>query len=145
MLPALHDLLPELAARGRTGIANMRLLLDERPVGTAVAASGNEHRFEEVLRNAGICGFERQVDVGGHAWFGRCDYVRLGIRLIVEVDSRLHHTSVTDRANDAARDAALRAAGWTVVRIWDDDLWQRPWDVVDRLRTVIAELERAAA
>ena len=145
MLPALHALLPEIAVRGRGGISNMRTLLAERPVGSAVPASGNEHRFEEVLRHAGIRGFERQVDVGGHSWFGRCDYVRLDIRLIAEVDSRLHHTSVTDRANDEARDAALRSAGWTVVRIWEDDLWRRPWDVVDGLRAVIAQLERAAA
>lgn len=145
MLPALHELLPVLSARGRPGLTVMRTLLDERPVGTAVPASGNEHRFEEVLHHAGIRGFERQVDVGGHSWFGRCDYVRLDIRLIAEVDSRLHHTSVTDRANDAARDAALRAAGWTVVRFWDDDLWHRPWDVVDSLRRVVTALEAQAA
>ena len=144
LLPALHSLLPELARRGRTGSTVMRVLLGERPVGGAVPASGNEARFERLMANAGIRGFARQVDVGGHSWFGRCDYVRPDIRLIVEVDSRLHHSSLTDRANDAARDRALRDAGWTILRIWDDELWHRSWDVIDRVRAQVAALEAAA-
>ena len=34
-----------------------------------------------------------------------------------EADSRLWHTSPSDRRRDAERDALLRALGWLVVRI----------------------------
>jgi very-short-patch-repair endonuclease len=141
MLGALHRTLGELAAPGRNGITTMRTLLAERPIGITVPASGNEARFEHLCEKAGLRGFERQVDVGGHSWLGRCDYRRADVKLIVEVDSRLHHTSVTDKANDAARDAARLAAGWRkVLRIWDDDLWHRPSDVIEDLRATLLEL-----
>lgn len=141
ILRALHDLLPVLARPGRDGIRVMRALVEERPVGTVVPASGNERRFEQLMRNAGIGGFERQVDVGGHSWLGRVDYRRLDLRLVVEVDSRTFHTSVTDRAHDATRDAAMLAAGWRkVLRVWEEDLWHAPWTVVDTVRSAIAEL-----
>ena len=146
MLPALHAMLPELARSGRPGITVMRKLLDERPVGSTVPGSGLEARFEQLCRNAGIRGLERQVDVGGHSWLGRVDYLRRDVGLIVEVDSALHHTSVTDRANDAARDEAMLAAGCRrVERVTEEDIWQRPWAVVAHLHTVLRELQAQAA
>lgn len=142
MLSALHQTLPELAASGRNGITTMRVLLEERPLGSRVPASGLEGRFEEICHNAGIRGLERQVDIGGHSWIGRVDYRRPDIGLIVEVDSVLHHTSITDRANDAARDAAALAAGWRkVLRIPEEHVWREPWLVVEAMRATIAELE----
>lgn len=146
MLPALHQLLPELACKGRTGICNIRVLLDERPVGSAIPPTGLERRFEHVCHNAGIDGFERQVDLGGHSWLGRVDYVCRDVGLIVEIDSELYHSSPTDRANDAARDAAFLAAGWAkVVRISEEDLWYRPWLVVEVIRQALRELGAVAA
>ncbi|MEA3020082.1 MAG: hypothetical protein QOI47_1606, partial [Actinomycetota bacterium] len=56
-LPALHAMLRELAGKGKPGITLMRELLQARPVGTKVAASGYEARFEEILADAGITGF----------------------------------------------------------------------------------------
>jgi very-short-patch-repair endonuclease len=146
MLPALHGLLPELARRGRGGITVMRTLLDERPIGTKVPASGLEARFEQICRNAGISGLERQVDVGGHSWLGRVDYLRRDVGLLIEVDSVLHHTSVTDRANDAARDQAMLASGYRrVERVAEEDIWRRPWMAVEQLLTALAELQTTAA
>ena len=146
MLPALHRTLDELAQRGRPGIRSMRAVLAARPLGTRVPASGLERRFEAICRNAGIGRLERQVDVGGHSWLGRADYRNARLKLIVEIDSKLHHSSPTDVANDAARDEAMVAAGWRkVLRIWEEDLWSRPWLVVEQLRAAYAELEHAAA
>jgi very-short-patch-repair endonuclease len=146
MLPALHRTLPELARRGRTGITVMREILAANPVGTAVPASGNEARFEEICRNAGIHGLERQVDVGGHSWLGRVDYLLRRLCVVIEIDSELHHSSPGDRARDAERDAAMLAAGFrTVLRIAAEDLWRAPHLVVLAIRTTIAELESAAA
>jgi very-short-patch-repair endonuclease len=146
MLTALHRMLPELAKSGRTGITTMRQYLADNPIGTTAPESGNEMRFEAVCRNAGSPGHERQVDVGGHSWLGRVDYLIRRLGLIIEVDSELHHESEADKARDAERDRQLLAAGFRkVLRIKTEDLWRRPWFVVEQVRAAIAELEARVA
>jgi very-short-patch-repair endonuclease len=146
MLPALHDTFGELAQRGRKGIASMRRILAARPPGTVVPASGLERRFEDILRHAGEAPLRRQVDVGGDTWLGRVDYVDDVHLFVVEIDSALHHTSVSDRRRDEARDAALLAAGYReVLRITDTDIWRRPWAVVEAVREARRRHRRAAA
>jgi very-short-patch-repair endonuclease len=146
MLPALHTTFGELAQRGRTGIAAMRRILRDRPPGTVVAASGLERRFERILSNGGERPMRRQVDVGGHSWLGRVDYVDDDLGLLVEVDSELHHTSLLDQQRDAERDAAMLAAGFRkVVRVFEEDIWQRPWVALEAIRLVRRELGSRAA
>jgi len=126
----LHDLLPVLATQGRNGITNMRWVLDLYPRGYRFPDSGNEVRFEDVLASAGITGLRRQVDLGGHEWIGRVDYLCELTGVIFEIDSELHHTSPEDVAADEARDAALSAAGHPeVVRIWTERLWSHPHEI----------------
>lgn len=145
VLPALHRLLPVVARRGVPGITVMRTLLGERPVGSGVPPTGNERRFELLLHQAGEPPLERQVDVGGDVWIGRCDYRCRETGLLVEVQSELFHDSVTDRARDARRAAALLAAGHPkVLFIWEDQLWQRPWEVAPAVRAARAELRARA-
>ena len=135
VLDQLHDLLPVVAASGRNGITNMRQVLERWPRGSVMPGSGQEIRFEDLMEAAGITGLRRQVDLGGHEWIGRVDYLDDLTGVIFEVDSELHHTSPEDVAADAARDAALLAAGHPeVVRIWTELLWSRPADVVSTVR-----------
>jgi very-short-patch-repair endonuclease len=134
ILHALHAMLPELAQRGRNGITLMRSLLDERPPGT-IPRTGLERRFETTLRNAGIEVPRLQVDLGGHSWLGRVDYYDDARLLIYEIDSAAHHTSLTDRRNDALRDEAARTAGFAeVVRITEEAIWYQPWTVIETIR-----------
>ncbi len=105
-----------------------------------------EARFERVLRDAGQRPLERQVDLGGHGWLGRVDYLDRALLLLVEVDSELHHTSPEDCARDQARDHALLEAGFRkVVRIGEESIWLRPWEAVHQIVTARAELGRRAA
>ena len=128
VLPALHQLLDELGERGRPGITVMRAVLRKRPIGYRAPQSGLEIRFEQILEGAGEGALERQVDLGGHDWIGRVDYLDWDNLLVVEVDSAAHHTSVTDRALDAERDEALLAAGFRkVVRVPSEDVWSHGW------------------
>ena len=140
-LAALHRTLKELARRGRPGITVMREVLAERPVGSVLPASGLEMRFEHILREACLPPLRRQVDLGGHEWNGRIDYVDLSIGLLVEVDSLLHHTSPMDVAADAARDEQLLASGFVKVRrIPEEWVWYQPWLVVQAVRDARSEL-----
>jgi very-short-patch-repair endonuclease len=131
ILHTLHDLMPQMAGRGRTGIVNMREALAERPPG-AVPLTGLERRFEELLTSRGIAAPRRQVSLGGHELVGRVDYYDDRIRVIYEIDSLVHHSSLTDRRNDERRDAAARAAGFAeVVRIPEEHVWYEPWLAAD--------------
>ncbi|HEX4905845.1 MAG TPA: hypothetical protein VFU93_10360 [Acidimicrobiales bacterium] len=146
VLDRLHDLLPVLAASGRNGITNMRELLDRWPRGSIMPGSGNELQFEKLMANAGITGLRRQVDLGGHEWIGRVDYLDELTGVIFEVDSELHHSSPVDVAADEARDAALIAAGHPeIVRIWTERLWSRPTEAVSIVRRTRQRHRRAAA
>ncbi|WP_334144415.1 type IV toxin-antitoxin system AbiEi family antitoxin domain-containing protein [Rhabdothermincola sp.] len=130
----LDRTLRDLSRRGRPGIRIMRALLAERGPDYQPPDSALEARFEKLLREDGQAPMERQVDLGGADWLGRVDFVDHEARVIVEIDSDLHHTSISDRRADAARQAALEAAGWLVVRITEFELWHRPQEVVERVR-----------
>jgi very-short-patch-repair endonuclease len=146
VLVVLHALLDELAEHGRNGIAAMRAILAERPPGYVAPASGLEARFMDILAGAGLPPMERQLDVGGHDWIGRVDFADRELRLIVEVDSALHHSSTLDRENDRRRDAELTAAGWRqVLRISDDLIWHRPSEVAAVVAASRARLATDAA
>ena len=141
----LHDLLSVLAASGRNGIVPMRAVLERWPRGAALPGSGQEVRFEDLLASAGITGLRRQVDLGGHTWIGRVDYLCDRTGVIFEVDSELNHTSPEDVAADEVRDAALIAAGHPeVVRIWTEVLWSRPGEAVSTVRRTRMKHRRAA-
>jgi hypothetical protein len=61
---ALHEMLKVLARRGRSGIANMRIVLEERPIGYRPPESHLESRVQQILRGAGLHGFERRSGCG---------------------------------------------------------------------------------
>lgn len=111
-LPTFHALLDELGASGRSGVAAMRAVLATRPVGHVVAESGLEARFERILAAAGEGPLERQVR--GRTRMDRSRRLpRPGMRIVVEVDSHLHHSSPLDRRADqhTGRGAAASRLG----------------------------------
>ena len=135
VLVALRAVHEELAEHGRRGSAALGAALATRPDGYVATASGLEARFARILGEAGEPPLDRQVDVGGHEWVGRVDFVDRAGRILVEVDSDLHHSSALDRAHDRRRDEALLAAGWAeVVRVTEDEVWRRPEAAVARIR-----------
>jgi len=81
----------------------------------------------------------RQVDVGDNdGWIGRVDLAYTNRKLVVEIDSVLHHSTLVDRRADEVRDRRLRAAGWRVERITEDDL-AHPDVLARRLRNLVAD------
>ena len=144
LLVAMHRMLPELAKQGRNGIVAVREALAERPPDT-VKLTGLERKFEHILRGAGLAVPRRQVDLGGHSWFGRVDYYDDPIKVIFEVDSEAHHNTVTDKRNDALRDRAALDAGYNeVVRIPEEHVWYEPHLVVSAVMRARARWRLAA-
>jgi very-short-patch-repair endonuclease len=131
----LHRTLEELADRGRPGIRLMRELADARPARYRPPESNTEARVLQILERAGERSLRRQVNLGTQAnWVGRVDFVDDEVPLIVEVQSELFHGSVLDRRRDDERIAALTAAGYDVIEVWETDVWREPDKVVAAIR-----------
>lgn len=143
----LHELGARLPTKGGTrGVRALRLLVAARPPGFRPAESNLEHRFEAILRDAGDAPFERQVDLGDDSgWVGRVDFLDRRLRIVVEVQSDLHHTGLVDRTRDEVRLARLRRAGWCVVEVTEHEVWHRPRLVVERVRAARAAQRRRLA
>ncbi|MCU1372993.1 MAG: hypothetical protein JWO68_279, partial [Actinomycetia bacterium] len=65
---------------------------------------------------------------------GRVDFKDPELPLIVEIQSEKYHTSLVDKAADAARKARQEAAGFTVVEVWDFEVWHQPHVARERIR-----------
>jgi very-short-patch-repair endonuclease len=140
---SLHAMLEDWAEHGRNGTTVMREMLEKRPPGDAPPASGLESRFEWILAAHGLEAMDRQVNLGGEEWLGRVDFKDRGFPLVVEILSETYHSALLDREADARRFAALDAAGFTVLSIWDTELWGEPRRVAGRVRAARAPFLRA--
>jgi very-short-patch-repair endonuclease len=145
-LTTIHKLgvmLAETGRRGRPGTALTRQLLAVRSADYIPPASALEALVVAVLEAHGIEQPERQDRVGGTtAPIGRVDFIFRAARLVIEADSRRHHSSWLDVEADHRRDLLLAAAGWTIVRVNWHQLVQEPELFVAAVR---AHLRRAAA
>jgi len=132
---ALHQMLGDLAKRGRPGIRVMRQVLADRPADYIAPESGLESRFRDLARLAGFRDLRLQVDVSGaEGWIGRVDFCDSDRRLIFEIGDNLHHGSISDRRRDRDRHEALEGDGWLVVEVNGFDIFHRSNALVARLR-----------
>jgi very-short-patch-repair endonuclease len=143
--PSLARELDPVLGRGRAGTAAIRALLERFPPGYVPPASGLESRFARIVTDFDLGRFRSQADLGDdEQWCGRVDFLAEDWPLVVEVQSELHHSSLTDREADARRRARLEAAGFVVVEVWDTEVWHQRALVVDRVRKAIWRLRTAA-
>lgn len=109
----------------------IRGLLDSR------AESGPETLVRLMLRSLGLS-FEVQVEIGG---VGRVDFVVEGW-LIVECDSRAHHSDWAAQRRDRRRDQAAAALGYATYRPIAEDILWHPDEVLEALRGLVRGLRR---
>ncbi|MCD9622720.1 DUF559 domain-containing protein [Rhabdothermincola salaria] len=141
----LLAMLEDLQGRGRPGIRTMRSILEDRSDPDYRPTDSNlEHRFEQILRDHDVAGFERQVTIGDDGGvIGRVDYTHRQATVIVEIQSELYHRSLVDRERDQVRLGRLRASGWTVLEIAEVDVWHQPGRVVATLRNAVRSSRHA--
>lgn len=123
---SLRRVAASLSTRGFRGTVLMRELLSERPNDWIPPASGLEGRVLHLLAQAGHQSIERQVDLGGDEWIGRVDFVDRRHNVVIEVQSERHHAALSSQRDDKQRFARLRDAGFTVIEVWENDVWHRP-------------------
>jgi len=131
---ALRELDPVMH-RGRAGTVALRDLLEGLPADYEPPASGLEDRFARILAEAGLPPMRRQVNLGDQErWCGRVDYVAVDLPLVVEVDSELFHSALSDLEDDAVRQESLERAGFVVARVDEHNVWHHKDRVVATVR-----------
>lgn len=131
--------------KGRTGAREVRSLAARLPraaravVESAgnLADTGSESLLALILTRAGIA-FRQQVYIHG---VGFVDFV-IGDRLIVEVDSKAHHS---DPTHDRRRDAAASERGYRTLRFMYSQIVYDSPAVLRAIRAAIARRDHRAA
>lgn len=131
--------LDDLGRRGRNGTKGLRDYVEVRGLDYTPTATNLEARAMQLFREAGI-DMRRQVDSGGAVWVGRVDFRHEYLPLIAEIQSEAYHSALLDREADRRRSAALRAAGFVVVELTDEQVWTRPQEVVDAIAAAVRRL-----
>jgi hypothetical protein len=133
----------------RAGVALVRSLLGpERP--SSVTASDPEERLLALIRRAQLPEPEVDVPLGDPHSAVQLERYRPDLlwrrqRVVVEFDSWLHHSGRRAFRYDRRRDAAMRLAGWIVLRFTEEDLTEEPERVVAWIATALARSITAAA
>jgi len=133
---SLASALERLAERGRPGISKMRALLAKRGQDWRPPESNLESRLGWLMDRACMTGIRGQVDIGGKTWLGRVDFLHES-GVVIEVQSRRFHSSISSREDDATRLAAMRDAGYSVVEVWDTEIWHSPDAAIRRVQEAI--------
>ncbi len=116
----------------RRGAVNLRAVINAADLGVAVTRSELEDRFLAFIDHfdlprpaINVC-----VDTGSGNW-PEADCVWRQQRVIVELDGHAVHATTAAYERDRARDRALTAAGWRVVRV----TWRQLHREVDQLES----------
>lgn len=130
--------LPDLLARypRRSGVAAIRKVLANGEVGATVTRSEPEERFLRFLGERGLPRPEMNVAMAVRGRHVEVDCVWRQQRVIAELDGRAVHATTSAFERDRARDRALMAAGWRVIRI----TWRQLTSDGSELEEDVAEL-----
>lgn len=141
---SLRSCLDELAEHGRNGTVVLRTLLEARPNYYVPPASGIEARFQQLMSEALLGRWRRQVDSGGETWAGRVDFRHEVLPVVTEILSERYHSALSSQRDDDVRRAKLEAAGFLVVEVWDVEVWHRADQAVSRVRAALRAAQQAA-
>lgn len=126
----------------RRGNATIRTILADYALGAGITRSELEGRFLAFLEAAHLPA--PQVNVAlriGDRWI-EADCLWRRRRLVAELDGHAWHRSAAAYERDRARDRALSAAGWRVVRITWRQLHRDGEALAADLRALLAERPR---
>lgn len=120
---ALQWELRKQGGRGTRGTRVLRKLLSTRPVGHVATDSGLEVRVDRLLRSLRrLPEYKRQVPINTRLGRVRVDFGFVDWLMAVEADSYRWHSGHDAWSNDKQRDRAIKAEGWDVMYVSNDDL-----------------------
>ena len=131
--------LRSIARRGKPGVRNLALVLDERGPGVAPPASQLEREFFDLVRWSSLPPPVRQYPIPRDDGVSNLsDSAWPEVKLIVEVDGRRWHQRLADMKRDRDRDLHAAAAGWQVVRLLREHVVGAPEETIRELHAVYA-------
>ena len=117
----------------------MRELLAERPADERQPDSNLERQFRKLAREAGFPELQAQFDIADETgWLARVDFYYAPLRLVIQIDSVIHHSALTDRPRDDATTERLIAAGYTVRRFTEVEIFFKSLRVMAALRSAFS-------
>jgi hypothetical protein len=130
----LRQIRAELAGSGRNGVGILAEILDEFGDDYVPTDSGVELRLADIAQSVGVP-LDRQVSVGSETeWIGRADFrLRACTSKLIELLSFTYHSMFLDRLADEERFRRMETADFSVLQIWDIDVWNRPDEVAKAL------------
>ncbi len=138
--PHLRWRLDCLGGRGRTGVPQLRVLLD-RTEGRPLGDSWLEQEGIRIVARAGLPVPRCQVHLGrSDRRIARVDLLWDVQRLVAELSGHATHATRRRRQADAQRTAALTLAGWRVLDFTYEDVTERPEYVVATIAEHLAQL-----
>ncbi len=122
---------------GGPGNKALRAILAKGRIGADITRSELEDRFLAFLDGAGLARprVNMLVDAAGRQLEVDCAWPSR--RLIVELDGHATHATARGYEGDRARDRALAAAGWRVVRVTWRALHEDPTALSSELRSLL--------
>jgi very-short-patch-repair endonuclease len=133
-VPRLERHLAASSQRGRRGPKTLRVVLRRRG-DRPPTDSHLETRFLQFLRRHGFPEPDRQERIyGDDGLIARVDFIYVERNLIVEVDSRTHHTRQLDWERDLRRRNALTSRGRRVLHVTESRLRSDPEGLAGELR-----------
>jgi hypothetical protein len=125
--------------RGRTGVATVRRLLDERVLRDVVADSRFEARVAELLAEAGLPRPVHHHLVADGRVVAELDWAYVDERVALEFDGYgVHLRSLEAFEHDRDRQNELEIRGWHVLRFTGRAVLTRPGRVVDQVARMLA-------
>ena len=123
---------------GRDGAASLTALLRQRPTGRRPRQSDAERELLQALRAADVLLPSTQVPIrlqsGAVAYPDLCYPEQ---RLIVEVDSYLHHSSLAKWEEDHLRNQSLVALRWRILPVTASEIRRNPAATAEKVRSAL--------
>jgi hypothetical protein len=140
-IDAIHDRLTCVSRPGVRGLRKIAGALAER-VDDPITESHLESMLIRVLKSAGLPVPISQHEVFAHdgALIGRVDFAFPELRLAIEIDGYGFHSGKVAFERDRARQNALVAQGWTVLRFTKSDLVLRHREVAAQIAALLGTL-----
>lgn len=136
-LPYLRWRLSKLRGRGRRGAGVIAAILEARSDGP-VPESKYERLFIRILEESSLPLPELQYEIKrNNRLIARVDAAWPDRLIVVEVDGHQWHSTRSQRAHDAARENAIKLAGWQVLRFTTDQVWEKPHEITATLKAAL--------
>lgn len=143
-IPEVERLRDALGRPGRNGTGVVRNILEARSLSSGQEESLLEKRFVDLCQRFDLPAPVIQHEVWHSGRFiARIDFAYPALKLAIEVDGFIAHSSPDAFQHDRERQNRLVALGWTVLRFTWDDVVKRPAEVARAIAAAIARLSAA--